>query len=263
MFARGVVYLHAAHLPVPKSLAAKSTVSVTSKLIEIKGLQLHYFGHLRKTGGRGSYRLVHTSPHLGRKPSSVKSNHSHTLVPSAFREGCAALQQVQSFPHLRDTRGWGVCSYQCVRRITVISDQLSGSEKNTHSNGHRSRVTKHNSPVTFFSPLVAGHRPLVASPPPCLFHHTVPRAYCATPCQNGTYLYPRCFREPALRVCRPYTGAPMPTIDRQELDRLERRNLQLTILSAVFVLILAGGLVMFIYPLVFVHVPPEENKWTM
>jgi hypothetical protein len=29
-------------------------------------LQLHYFGHLRKTGGRGSYRLVHTPPHLGR-----------------------------------------------------------------------------------------------------------------------------------------------------------------------------------------------------
>ena len=59
MFARGVVYLHAAcpersavfasrvlhrgrraHLPVPKSLAAKSRVSITSKLIEIKGLQV-------------------------------------------------------------------------------------------------------------------------------------------------------------------------------------------------------------------------------
>jgi GGDEF domain-containing protein len=60
------------------------------------------------------------------------------------------------------------------------------------------------------------------------------------------------------------TGALMPTIDRQELDRLERRNLQLTILSAVFVLILAGGLAMFMYPLVFVHVHPDENsKWTM
>ena len=56
----------------------------------------------------------------------------------------------------------------------------------------------------------------------------------------------------------------MPTIDRQELDRLERRNLQLTILSAVFVLILAGGLAAFMYPLVFVHVHPDENtKWTM
>jgi len=53
----------------------------------------------------------------------------------------------------------------------------------------------------------------------------------------------------------------MPTIDRNELDRLERRNLQLTILSAVFVLVQAGGLASFMYPLVFVH--PEGNKWTM
>jgi GGDEF domain-containing protein len=53
----------------------------------------------------------------------------------------------------------------------------------------------------------------------------------------------------------------MPTIDRQELDRLERRGLQLTILSAVFVLVLAGGLAAFMYPLVFVH--PEGNKWTL
>ncbi len=53
----------------------------------------------------------------------------------------------------------------------------------------------------------------------------------------------------------------MATIDRQELDRLERRGLQLTILSSIFVLILASGLAMFMYPLVFVH--PEGNKWTL
>lgn len=53
----------------------------------------------------------------------------------------------------------------------------------------------------------------------------------------------------------------MPTIDRQELDRLERRNLQLTILSAVFVVVLAGGLASFMYPLVFVR--PEGDNWTM
>ena len=53
----------------------------------------------------------------------------------------------------------------------------------------------------------------------------------------------------------------MATIDRQELDRLERRGLQLTILSSVFVLILACGLAAFMYPLVFVH--PEGNKWTL
>jgi GGDEF domain-containing protein len=53
----------------------------------------------------------------------------------------------------------------------------------------------------------------------------------------------------------------MATIDRQELNRLERRGLQLTIFSAVFVVILATGLAMFMYPLVFVH--PEGNKWTL
>ena len=53
----------------------------------------------------------------------------------------------------------------------------------------------------------------------------------------------------------------MPTIDRQELDRLERHGIQLTILSAVFVFVLAGGLATFMYPLVFVH--PEGNKWTL
>src|SRR6202051_2629872 len=107
MFARGVVYLHVAHLPVPKSLAVKSCIPITSKLIETKGLQLHYFGHLRKTGGRGSYQLVHTALLPVPIGLAAKSNHSHTLVPSAFREGRAALSQVQSFPHLRDTRGRG------------------------------------------------------------------------------------------------------------------------------------------------------------
>jgi GGDEF domain-containing protein len=53
----------------------------------------------------------------------------------------------------------------------------------------------------------------------------------------------------------------MATIDRQELDRLERRGLQLTVFSAVFVLVLASGLAAFMYPLVFVH--PEGNKWTL
>ena len=50
-------------------------------------------------------------------------------------------------------------------------------------------------------------------------------------------------------------------LNREELDKLERRELQLTVLSVVFVLVLAGGLAAFMYPLVFVH--PEGNKWTM
>src|SRR5712671_7928937 len=50
-------------------------------------------------------------------------------------------------------------------------------------------------------------------------------------------------------------------LNREELDKLERRELQLTVLSVVFVLVLAGGLASFMYPLVFVH--PEGGKWTM
>jgi GGDEF domain-containing protein len=54
----------------------------------------------------------------------------------------------------------------------------------------------------------------------------------------------------------------MAGLNRKELDQLERRELQLTILSAVFVLVLASGLAAFMYPLVFVH-PDEGSKWML
>ena len=50
-------------------------------------------------------------------------------------------------------------------------------------------------------------------------------------------------------------------LNKQELEKLERRGLQVTVLSVVFVLILAGALAFFMYPLVFEH--PEGNKWTL
>ncbi|GAC1628112.1 MAG: hypothetical protein PVS2B2_23310 [Candidatus Acidiferrum sp.] len=53
----------------------------------------------------------------------------------------------------------------------------------------------------------------------------------------------------------------MATLNRKELEQLESRELQLTVLSAVFFLVLAGGLAAFMYPLVFLH--PEGNKWTL
>src|SRR5215472_15492998 len=53
----------------------------------------------------------------------------------------------------------------------------------------------------------------------------------------------------------------MATLNRAELDRLEKRELQLTVLAVVFVLVLAGGLAAFMYPLVFLH--PVGNKWTL
>jgi hypothetical protein len=85
MLARGWAYLHTAPLPVPKNPAAKPCVSITSKLIQTKRLQLHYFAHLRKTGGRGSYRLVHTGGPPRRKPHGTKFNHSRTSITFSSR----------------------------------------------------------------------------------------------------------------------------------------------------------------------------------
>ena len=50
-------------------------------------------------------------------------------------------------------------------------------------------------------------------------------------------------------------------LNKHELEKLERRGLQVTVLSVVFVLILAGGLAVFMYPLVFDH--PVGNVWTL
>jgi GGDEF domain-containing protein len=53
----------------------------------------------------------------------------------------------------------------------------------------------------------------------------------------------------------------MGTLNRTELDKLERRELHLTILAAAFVLVQAAGLAVFMYPLVFLH--PVGNRWTL
>ena len=42
----------------------------------------------------------------------------------------------------------------------------------------------------------------------------------------------------------------MPTFDLTELDKLERRERQLTILAAVVVLVMAAGMALLMYPLV-------------
>jgi hypothetical protein len=65
MFARGWACLHTAHLPVSKIPSDKPCVSITSKLIEIKRLQVLYFGHLRKTGGWGSPDFVVAELQIG------------------------------------------------------------------------------------------------------------------------------------------------------------------------------------------------------
>lgn len=51
-------------------------------------------------------------------------------------------------------------------------------------------------------------------------------------------------------------------LDRNQLDQLERRELHLTALAAVFVLVQAAGLAILMYPLVFLR-PDLGNKWTL
>lgn len=54
----------------------------------------------------------------------------------------------------------------------------------------------------------------------------------------------------------------MTGLNLTELDNLEKRELQLSVLAATIVLVMAGGVALLMYPLVFVH-PEEGSKWTM
>ena len=54
----------------------------------------------------------------------------------------------------------------------------------------------------------------------------------------------------------------MATLNQLQLDQLERRERHLTMLAAVVVLVLAAGVALLMYPLVFVHAE-EASKWPM
>ena len=85
MFARGVVSLVIPPLLGRKSFSVKSRVSITSKLIQTKRLQVLYFGHLRKTGGRGELLArsdcSRTAPLPAFRQNSPKSNDSPRYAP--------------------------------------------------------------------------------------------------------------------------------------------------------------------------------------
>lgn len=54
----------------------------------------------------------------------------------------------------------------------------------------------------------------------------------------------------------------MTVLNLTELDKLERRERQLTVLAAVVVVVMAAGLALLMYPLVFVH-PDQAQKWPL
>src|SRR5882757_1311988 len=88
MLARKLFSLSSAQLPDPKTPASKSPVSITSKLIQTKALQVLYSGHLRKTGGRGSYRLVHAAYSLRAEASPVLNPKlAHVMVEMLIHQG--------------------------------------------------------------------------------------------------------------------------------------------------------------------------------
>jgi hypothetical protein len=149
MFARGMVSLHTTHLPVQKTLAPKPRVSITSKLIETKALQVLYFDHLRKTGGRGS------GPTNSTRASSAGFSlcsfsfqalaHSFifriTPIRCIFRNMCTLSQK---------TGGWGLPgptnpANQISTATTVFSCPGTGNGRRFR---HQSRVTNHQSALS-------------------------------------------------------------------------------------------------------------------
>src|ERR1700675_804423 len=119
MFARGVLSLHTAPISVPKTPASKSCACLTSKLIETKELQVLYSGHLRKTGGRGSYRLVHAAHLAVQRGPAVKSSYSPTLVLSACIEGYERLSPNSNYSRTYVTPGGRWCTGLPVRPFPV------------------------------------------------------------------------------------------------------------------------------------------------
>ena len=128
--------------------------------------------------------------------------------------------------------------------------------------------------LTYHCPLTTAHyspHPILTSLLHCF---VVPKASSISATQYFAPIVQRCY-EPddrsalpgEARLTRVAVGRWEPklnlmgTLNRKELDNLERRELQLTILAAVFVLVLASGLTAFMYPLVFLH--PIGNKWTL
>ena len=90
MLARELASLHTPPLLGRKSSSAKSCASITCKLIENKRLQVHCFGHLRETGGRGSYRLVHAARAIEVRVGRCRSYRARdffAFVPSPYGLG--------------------------------------------------------------------------------------------------------------------------------------------------------------------------------
>src|SRR6266702_8636385 len=90
MLARKLFSPSSAQLPYPKTPASKSPVSITSKLIENKALQVLYSGHLRKTGG-GGVTAWYKRGTIYRAPTRWKGSGVDQLLKSALVSSLASM----------------------------------------------------------------------------------------------------------------------------------------------------------------------------
>jgi hypothetical protein len=111
-FARGLVPLHNPPLFGRKPSSVKSRVSITYKLIQNKGLQVPYFDHLQKTGGRGSYRLVHAAHHPAelRPHAPVRPSQKRTSpLPAVSANLCVLSASALDFVFVRSSLSANGC----------------------------------------------------------------------------------------------------------------------------------------------------------
>jgi len=128
MFARGLVSLHTPPLLGQKPSPVKSCVSISSKLIEIKGLQLQYFSHLRKTGGRG---VLPACPERSRRVMPTSSpleltEVEESLLPTPLFPLHTKIPLVSPFLPLHTRKQGGIPPGKCRRAdIFDFSPDLS------------------------------------------------------------------------------------------------------------------------------------------
>ena len=267
MFARELVTLHNPPLLGRKPSSAKSRVSISSKLIEIKGL----FNSLisvtyEKQGGGGVTNLLSViHSFLRTRRSLARRSFSGGGVTPFFYLlyfPCirAPASYVSCFPCLRKNRGVGGMSSQSSflrsrlfrlftknvgaptflvfpiisRTFLALSAvrRVARSAALTQRRGNEKRAGMKASATFNKGGDLRRHRPLdslsprATSSPLSLTSLQYPAPIAPDLARTEPIRIPALCGEPAVRVCRALlTGAPMPTIDRQELDRLERRNL--------------------------------------
>ena len=215
-FARGLVSLHTPPLLGRKPSSAKSRVSISSKLIEIKRLQPHYFGHLRKTGGRGSYQLpiLHPlfPPHSplacpgrsrrGHSPSSISCiSPAYELQPRmslvsptyAKTGGCTSPRKnvgaptFFTFPLISRTFSLPP------RSAALTQDRRNGKRAGMKASATWKKEEREAEGRASSAPTDADAKRSQEWPrnwPPVCYINTVLHAYCASPSQNGTYQNP-------------------------------------------------------------------------